>query len=351
MSYSSPAARSRGRTADCRPIRLLPACPPRCAAGCDRLEAFGSLCQHKSDPFQPLAALQRLRSLDFTRCALEELPPWLGCLPQLATLMLGLNRLTTLPMPAAPVPPERAGGAAAGKAAGRSAGKAAAAAPLVAMPPRLEHLDLHGNGALSSLPPALYCARYASQLTHLDLSRCWKLDLTPTDWRQLLAALPRLRLLRHSCALLAAEVRGHGGAARLAAALGACPELLIEQSPPPERGDPALQLLHSQMLQHELLRRAAGGHGGGGRGSSPSGGGGGASGCPAGPSGGGSGGSGSSRQAHTQSCSSLDALEAEAAETLLRGGHAMRAARTQLADLTTADLTTASSGSDYSGSE
>jgi hypothetical protein len=30
-------------------------------AGCGRLEAFGELCLHKADPFQPLGALARLR--------------------------------------------------------------------------------------------------------------------------------------------------------------------------------------------------------------------------------------------------------------------------------------------------
>ena len=105
--------------------------------------------------------------------------------------------------------------------------------PLVALPPLLEHLDVSGN-AFPHLPADPL--RSLSLLTHLDLSRCWARPTSAADWRGLLAALPSLRQLRHSCALLAAEERGHGGAAGLAAALGACPELDLRRVPPP--GEP-----------------------------------------------------------------------------------------------------------------
>lgn len=173
-------------------------------SGCDRLEAFGSLCAHKSDPFAPLAALTTLRRLDFSRCALEELPPHLGGLPQLRTLLLAGNQLATLPPPADPAAVAEAAAAAAarvaavarGGAAGGRAAAAGSAAPLVALPPDLEHLDLRGN-AFKALPAALVAPAVAAHLTHLDLSGCWGLSLAASDWRRLIAALPRLRTLRH----------------------------------------------------------------------------------------------------------------------------------------------------------
>lgn len=198
-----------------------PALPPPaclvCPAGCDRLEAFGSLCAHKSDPFAALAALPALRCLDFSRCALEELPPHLAGLPQLRTLLLAANQLTTLPPPADPaaVAVAAAAAARAGAAArgGAAAGRAAAPPPLVALPPHLEHLDLRGN-ALRALPAALFAPAVAAHLTHLDLSGCWDLNLAAADWRRLVAALPRLRLLRHRWAAVQGGVEGGACALR-----------------------------------------------------------------------------------------------------------------------------------------
>lgn len=169
--------------------------------GCDRLEAFGELCAHKSDPFAPLAALHQLQALDFSRCALEQLPPWLGTLPHLTQLLLADNQLSSLPAHwgspegAANVPAGAAGAAGAAGVAALPAGAAgaagvvaaagvaplplaggqqataaaAAAAPPVALPPALRHLELQGN-PFSALPAA-QLAPQAAQLTHLDLSR------------------------------------------------------------------------------------------------------------------------------------------------------------------------------------
>ncbi|KAL4440172.1 hypothetical protein ABPG75_003173 [Micractinium tetrahymenae] len=199
--------------------------------GCDKLEAFGDTCLVKQDPFLPLASLQNLRCLDFSSCGLESLPPHLGSLP-LRTLLLANNRLMSLPAPAA----VDAAAARQASGAGRGAGAAAAAVqpqPAAALPPLLEHLDVSGN-AFQRFPAGPLCR--LSGLTHLDLSRCWAMPTAAADWRGLLAALPALRQLRHSCALLAAEERGHGGAAGLAAALGACPDLELRRVPPP--GEP-----------------------------------------------------------------------------------------------------------------
>ena len=141
--------------------------------------------------------------------------------------------------------------------------------------------------------------------------RCYKLNLTPADWRQLLRSLPHLRLLRHSCRLLAAEVRGHGGAAQLAAALGTCTQLCIEQLPPPRPQDLARPQLLQQVLQaagQEAARSQAGGSSthaafGGSLGLAAE---------PAGPS------SGAGRL--SRSCGSLSQLEQGAAAALLGGG-------------------------------
>ncbi|EFN52797.1 expressed protein [Chlorella variabilis] len=216
--------------------------------GCDRLEAFGEMCQHKADPFAPLAALTALRFLDFARCALERLPPRLASLPQLRTLLLSDNQLTSLPAP--PLQPSAAAAAAgapgpgsvsspshrrhqqqlqqqlvASRAAGAATAAAAAAAQAAMLPPLLEKLVLAGN-RFASLPAAALAA--CSCLTELDLARCWQLQPTPAEWRGLLAGLPRLRLLRHSCPLLAAEERGYGSSARLAAAAGGSVDLQLD---------------------------------------------------------------------------------------------------------------------------
>ncbi len=177
------------------------------------------------------------RHLDFSSCALESLPPHLGSLP-LRTLLLADNRLAALPPPAAGdhAAAQQASGGGRGPAAAAAAAQPLAAQPLAALPPLLEHLDASGN-AFPSFPAASLCR--LSGLTHLDLCRCWAMPTTAADWRGLLAALPRLRQLRHSCALLAAEERGHGGAAGLAAALGACTDLELRRVPPsgePRRG-------------------------------------------------------------------------------------------------------------------
>jgi uncharacterized membrane protein YgcG len=171
------------------------------------------MCQHKSDPFQPLSTLQGLRSLDFSRCALDLLPPVLAGLQQLCTLLLADNQLWSLaPAPTAVTPARR-------QAAQRKERAAA-------LPPRLEHLNLAGNSFETlQLQALLDCGAH---LTHLDLSCCWQLQPTPADWRQLLGGLPSLRLLRHSCPLLAAEERGCRGAAQLAAAVGGNPHLQLE---------------------------------------------------------------------------------------------------------------------------
>lgn len=155
--------------------------------GCDRLESFGELCAHKSDPFAPLAALKQLQSLDYSRCALEQLPPWLGTLPNLTQLLLADNQLTSLPTSwGAVVPAGAAGTPAAAVAAGTAPQPAAggqrggaagtgAAAPPVALPPALRHLELQGN-PFAVLPAALLASE-AARLTHLDLSRwvCFRL--------------------------------------------------------------------------------------------------------------------------------------------------------------------------------
>lgn len=149
------------------------------------------------------------------------------------------------------------------------------------------------------------------------LCRCYKLNLGPADWRQLLRSLPRLRLLRHSCQLLAAEVRGHGGAAQLAAALGACPQLQIEQHPPPRTArppDPRTVQLFEEMLQAARQEAARGRAAAGGR--SGSGSGAGLAAAPAGPGGGTVGASGRL----SRSYGSLDQLEQGAAAALLGGG-------------------------------
>lgn len=251
----SAAARSLGRSGSWPP-RQRPAQDHRgsvdfgllCDAGCDRLEAFGEMCQHKADPFAPLAALTALRFLDFARCALERLPPRLASLPQLRTLLLSDNQLTSLPAP--PLQPSAAAAAAgapgpgsvsspshrrhqqqlqqqlvASRAAGAATAAAAAAAQAAMLPPLLEKLVLAGN-RFASLPAAALAA--CSCLTELDLARCWQLQPTPAEWRGLLAGLPRLRLLRHSCPLLAAEERGYGSSARLAAAAGGSVDLQLD---------------------------------------------------------------------------------------------------------------------------
>lgn len=155
--------------------------------GCDRLEAFGELCAHKSDPFAPLGALKQLRSLDYSRCALEQLPPWLGTLPHLTQLLLADNQLTSLPARwGSPQATAAASAGAVGTAAAAAAGaagaapqraasspgaaaRAAPAVPPVALPPALRHLELQGN-PFAALPAALLAAE-AAQLTHLDVCR------------------------------------------------------------------------------------------------------------------------------------------------------------------------------------
>ena len=203
-----PSSANRG--CPCRHVVPLP--PP--PAGCDRLDTFGDMCQHKSDPFQPLRALQGLRSLVFSRCALDLLPPALAGLQQLRTLLLADNQLWSL----APA-----------LAAVIAAGAAGRKVPAAALPPQLEHLVLAGNRFETLQLPALL--ESGAQLTHLDLSRCWQLHPTPADWRQLLGGLPSLCLLRHSCPLLAAEERGCRGAAQLSAAVGGSPYLQLEFRP------------------------------------------------------------------------------------------------------------------------
>ncbi|PRW39242.1 disease resistance TAO1-like isoform X1 [Chlorella sorokiniana] len=314
--------------------------------GCDRLEAFGELCAHKSDPFAPLAALKQLRSLDYSRCALEQLPPWLGTLPHLTQLLLADNQLTSLPtcwgspegsagtpagavaagaaaaasVGAVSVAPLPAAGGQRGPAAGAAraaAGAAGAAVPPVALPPGLRHLELQGN-PFAALPAALL-APEAAQLTHLDLSRCYKLNLTPADWRQLLRTLPRLHVLRHSCQLLTAEVRGHGGAAQLAAALGACQQLRIEQHPPkpaPRPPDPRTVQLFEEMLQQAARQHVAQALAAAGGSSGGSGGRAGAAAEPAGPSSCTAAASGRL----SRSYGSFDQLEQGAAAALLGGG-------------------------------
>lgn len=170
--------------------------------GCDRLESFGELCAHKSDPFAPLAALKQLQSLDYSRCALEQLPPWLGTLPNLTQLLLADNQLTSLPTswgavvpagtagtPAAAVDPGTAPQPAVGGQRGGAAGPGAAA-PRVALPPALRHLELQGN-PFAVLPAALLASE-ASQLTHLDLSRWVWLRLTAASLGMRVRVLLRL---------------------------------------------------------------------------------------------------------------------------------------------------------------
>jgi hypothetical protein len=178
------------------------------------------------------------RSLDFARCALDRLPSGLGGLLELRTLLLSHNQLTHLPPPPPPTTPAPAPAPApAGSPVSRrqqqqqrgascDGGRQAGSAPdPPCLPPGIERLVLAGN-RFAALPAAALAA--CSALRDLDLSRCWQLQPTPAEWRGLLAALPRLRSLRHSCPLLAAEARGHGGAAGLAAALGASRELELE---------------------------------------------------------------------------------------------------------------------------
>lgn len=158
---------------------------------------------HKADAFAPLAALPSLASLDLGRCDLEALPPLLGTLPALRTLLLADNMLGAL----------RPTGVVDAAAAGPSAGAAPAPGGAV-LPPQLVHLDLAGNLLTASPADAL-----PTQLTSLDLSRCYKLFMQPEDWRRLLLALPFLCLLRHSDPLLMMAKPASGG-------------LRLEQHPP-----------------------------------------------------------------------------------------------------------------------
>lgn len=177
----------------------------------------------------PLASpvpCRTLRCLDLSECELDALPPCLGGLAELRTLLLADNLLSRLVEPGAD-----GSDSSAAALASLASQRQTASEQARLLPPRLQHLDLRGNPLLCL--PELLCGPAAAQLTHLDLTCCYKLQPSPAEWKQLLRGLPGLHLLRHSCALLAAEVRGHGGAARFAAAIGACPQLLLEQWPPP----------------------------------------------------------------------------------------------------------------------
>jgi hypothetical protein len=156
-----------------------------------------------------------------------ELPSGLATLPQLRTLLLSRNGLSSLPTPARPpaVAPlasqgpntasssHRRRASAASAQASSTAAAAAAAAPAAAdgklsaagvLPLGLEMLTLDFN-SFSSLPTAALACCCSSTLTELDLSSNAYLKATLDGWRALLDGLPSLRLLRHSCARLTAE--------------------------------------------------------------------------------------------------------------------------------------------------